>query len=93
MKRLLLYNAIVLVMFCGAWYGGFYISEYWMHIIDWGAPLSWLGTLCAVSYIVSFLPLRKHSNAVAESFIGPTIVVPAFWLWVVYCTIKFDPFF
>ena len=30
--QLLSYNAIVLGIFCGFWYLGFYISEYWMRI-------------------------------------------------------------
>jgi hypothetical protein len=92
MKRLLFYNAIILAIFCGLWYLGFYMSERWMHIIDLGAPWSWLAALFALSYGVSFLPLRQQSNAVAKSFIGPVITAPAFGLWVVFCTIKFDPF-
>ena len=90
--RLLLYNAIVLAIFCGIWYLGFYMSEYWMRIIDLGAPWSWFSVLFVVSYMVSFLPLRKHSKAVAKSFVGPVITAPAFGLWIVFCTLKFDPF-
>jgi hypothetical protein len=92
MKRLLLYNGIVLLLFCGVWYWGFYMSEHWMHIIDWGMPWSWFGALLAVSYLVSLLPLRKGSKALAKSFIGPGITMPAFALWVLFCAIKFDPF-
>jgi ABC-type multidrug transport system permease subunit len=93
MKRLLLYNTIILAIFCGLWYSGFYISERWMHIIDLGAPWSWLATLFAISYGVSFLSLRERSQAVAMSFVGPVITAPAFWLWVMFCAIKFDPFY
>ena len=93
MKRMLLYNAIILAIFCGLWYGGFYISERWMHIIDLGAPWSWLAPLIALSYGVSFLPLRKHSQAVAKALVGPVITASAFWLWVLFCAIKFDPFY
>jgi hypothetical protein len=89
--RPILYNAIVLTMFCGAWYGGFYVSEYWMHIIDLGAPWSWLGALIVVSFIVSFLSLREHSKAVVKSFVGPVITASAFCLWIGFCAIKFDP--
>ena len=93
MKRLLLYNAIILAIFCGLWYWGFYMSERWMHIIDLGAPWSWFGALSALSYGVSFLPLRKHSQAAVNSLIGPLITTPAFGLWIVICGFKFDPFF
>jgi hypothetical protein len=90
---LLLCNAIVLAVFCGIWYLGFYMSEYWMHIIDLGAPWSWFGLLVGASYMFSLLPLRKHSKAVAKSFVGPVITAPAFWLWIQFCAFKFDPFF
>src|SRR5215469_2195817 len=93
MKRLFLYNAIVLAAFCGVWYWGFYMSERWMDIIDIGTPWSWLGTLLVISYAVSFLPLRKHSKAVAKSFLGPVIAVPALYLWMLFCAMKFDPYF
>lgn len=92
MKRVFLYNAIVLAVFCGVWYWGFYMSEHWMHIIDLGMPWSWLGALCAFSYAASYLPLRQHSKAVVKSFIGPAVIAPAFGLWVAFCAIKFDPF-
>lgn len=88
----LIFNVIVLFIFCGLWYWGFYFSEYWMHIIDLGGPWSWLGSLFVVSYAVSFLPLRKHSKAIAKSFFGPVITLPALWSWVLFCALLFDPF-
>jgi hypothetical protein len=91
--KLCLYNAIVLAIFCGAWYGGFYISEYWMHIIDLGAPWSWHVVLFIVSYAASAFALRKHSMVVVESFSGPVITALMFYFWVGFCAIKFDPFY
>jgi hypothetical protein len=88
----LILNAIVLIIFCGLWYWGYYFSEHWMHIIDLGAPWSWLGALFAVSYATSFLPLRKHSKAIAKSFVGPLITLPAMWAWILFCALLFDPF-
>jgi hypothetical protein len=35
------------------------MSEYWMHIIDTGAPWSWIILLCGSSFIGSLLILRK----------------------------------
>ena len=93
MRRLFLYNAIILAVFCGAWYGGFYISEYWMHVIDIGAPWSWFAALFTISYLVSLLPLRRQPKIVAKSFIGPLITAPPFWLLIEFCNIKFDPFY
>jgi hypothetical protein len=90
--RFLFYNAIVLTFFCVLWYGGFYVSEFWMHVIDLGAPWSWLAVLTIASFAVSLLPLRKDSSATVKSLIGPIIVAPAFWLWIIFCAIKFDPF-
>jgi hypothetical protein len=63
-----------------------------MHIIDLGAPWSWLGALFAVSYAISFWLLRKHSKAIAKSFVGPVITVPALWSWILFCALLFDPF-
>ena len=88
----LIINVTVLSVFCGLWYWGFYFSEHWMHLIDLGAPWSWLGALFATSYAVSFFPLRKHSKAIARSFIGPVITVPALWSWILFCALIFDPF-
>lgn len=89
--RLILYNAIILSIFWGLWYSGFYFSEYWMHIIDVGAPWSWFGALVAASFAVSFWQLRKLSKGVVKSMIGPVITAPAFWLWIIFCAAKFDP--
>jgi hypothetical protein len=85
-------NIGVLIIFCSLWYSGFYFSEHWMHIIDLGAPWSWLGALFAISYGVSFLPLRRYSKATARSFVGPVITVPALWSWILFCALLFDPF-
>jgi hypothetical protein len=85
-------NIGFLVVFCCLWYSGFYFSQRWMRIIDLGAPWSWLGTLFTISYGASFLPLRKHSNAMARSFVGPLITVPALWSWILFCALLFDPF-
>ena len=90
--RVLIYNIIVLTVFCGLWYLGYYLTEHWMHIIDLGAPWSWLGALMATSFAVSFWPLRKHPRPAAKSLVGPAISAPAFWLWILFCTFKFDPF-
>ena len=90
--RVFLYNAAILAIFCGIWYSGFYMSENWMRIIDLGAPWSWLAILFTASFTVSFLPLRNQSKAFTKSLVGPVITTPAFWLWVIFCAIKFDPF-
>ena len=88
----LIFNVVVLIIFCGLWYWGFYFSEHWMHIIDFGAPWSWLGALFAVSYAASLFSLRKHSKAIAKSLFGPVITLPALWAWVLFCALLFDPF-
>jgi hypothetical protein len=88
----LIFNTIVLFIFCGLWYCGFYFSEHWMHIIDFGAPWSWLGALFAVSYAVSFFSLRTYSKAIEKSFFGPVITLPALWSWVLFCALLIDPF-
>jgi hypothetical protein len=93
MFRLVFYNIIILAVFCGFWYSGFYVSEYWMRVIDLGAPWSWFGALFVVSYFTCFLPLRRFSKPLAKSFIGPLITAPLFCVWIVFCAIKFDPFF
>lgn len=85
-------NVVVLLFFCGLWYGGFYFSERWTRIIDLGVPWSWLGALFAASYVVSFLLLHKHSKAIAKSLVGPAITVPALWSWILFCALLFDPF-
>jgi len=85
-------NISVLAVFCSLWYSGFYFSEPWMRIIDVGTPWTWLAALFAISYGVSFLPLRKHSTAKATSFIGPMVTVPALWSWILFCALLFDPF-
>jgi hypothetical protein len=92
MMRLLLANAVVLSVFCGIWYWGYYMSERWMHIIDFGAPWSWLGVLFATSYFVSFLLLRRMPKVAARSLFGPAITAPGFLFWVGFCVVKFDPF-
>jgi hypothetical protein len=90
--RLLSYNAITLAIFCALWYLGFYLSEYWMRVIDLGSPWPWFGVLVAASFAVSFWQLRGHSMRIAKSLVGPVITAPAFWLWIIFCAIKFDPF-
>ena len=55
-------------------------------------PWTWLGALFAASYAVSFFPLRKHSKAIAKSFAGPVITLPALWAWILFCELLFDPF-
>ncbi len=84
---------MLLSAFCGIWYWGFYMSERWMRIVDFGMPWSWLGVLFAASYMVSFLSLRKDSKVAAKSLIRPLVAEPVFWAWVGFCAIKFDPFF
>ena len=88
-----LYNAITLTVFCGLWYSGFYVSEYWMRIIDLGAPWSWLTALFLVSYIASLLPLRKQSQIIWKPFAGPMVTLPLFYIWIKFCDIMFDPFY
>jgi hypothetical protein len=90
---LLLYNFIILTIFCGWWYGGFFMNEHWMHIIDIGAPWSWLTALFLVSYGVSLSRLRKHPKMIFTSLVGPVFTIPVFYLWAIFCAIKFDPFF
>jgi hypothetical protein len=89
--RFLFYNVVILSIFCGLWYVGFYFSEFWMRIIDFGAPWSWLVVITVASFAVSFWPLRKDSMAAVKSLIGPLVVAPAFWLWIIFYAIKFDP--
>lgn len=93
MKRIAIFNAIVLTVFCGLWYWGFYFSEHWMRVIDTGAPWTWLVSLCIISYVSPLLPIRKHSQLVWKSLAGPVSAVPVFWLWIEFCNIKFDPFY
>ena len=90
---LLFLNAMVLAPFCGLWYWGVFMSDYWMHIIDEGAPWSWFIALSIASYIATLLRLRKHSKVFFTSLLGPVITAPAFCLWVAFCAVKFDPFF
>lgn|GEM_PF-5207989 len=90
---LLLCNFAVVTIFCGLWFGGFFVSEHWMRIIDIGAPWSWLAALFFSSYIASLSRLRKHPKMIFTSLIGPVVTVPVFCLWLVFCAIKFDPFF
>jgi hypothetical protein len=61
--------------------------------LDIGAPWTWLGAVAAALFAVSFWTLRKYSKGVAQSLIGPVIFTPAFWFWIIFCAIKFDPFF
>lgn len=91
MKRPVLGNTVVLALFCGVWYWGFYMSERWMRLLDSGLPWSWFGALFAASYVVSFLSLRQRPKAAIEAFVGPVITQPVFWLWAVLCAINFDP--
>jgi hypothetical protein len=86
-------NATVLSIFCGVWCWGFYLSEYWMRIIDSGAPWSWFVAMISFSYFVSFMTLCKQPKMIIKSFLGPVITAPAFWLWIQFCAIKFDPSF
>ena len=86
-------NAIVLAVFCGLWYWGYFLSERWMLIIYKGGPWSWFVPLFVASYIATLLPLRRHSKMMFTSLLGPVITAPVFYLWVVFCFIKFDPFF
>ena len=85
-------NLLVLFVFSGLWYLGYYFSPHWMQIIDWGVPWTWLGALFAATYTVSFFSLRKHSKAITKSFVGPLITLPALWAWVLFCELLFDPF-
>ena len=93
LRRLFLFNFLVLALFCGLWCGGFYISERWIQIIDWGLPWSWLAPLFAISYAVSFFSLRKGSKPTLKSFAGPLLTVPALVLWTKMCAIWRDPFY
>jgi hypothetical protein len=90
--RLLSSNTIILGVFCGVWYWGFYMSEDWTRIIDAGAPWTWLGALFGVSFMVSFWLLRKYPKAVAKSLMGPLITLPVFLLWMFFCGIQRDPY-
>jgi hypothetical protein len=69
-------NAVVLVAYCGLWYWGYYLSKYWMRVIDLGAPWSWLAALFATSYSVSYFAFRYHSGKVLKSLIGPFVTLP-----------------
>lgn len=93
MKPFVLFNAVVLALFCGLWFGGFYFSENWMRIIDWGAPWSWLAATILVSYFASLMALRDRSKFLLKSFVGPLITAPALFFWIDICNVWFDPFY
>jgi hypothetical protein len=59
MKRLMIFNAVSLLIFYGVWIWGWYMSEHWMRIIDTGAPWSWIALICGSSFIGSLLILRR----------------------------------
>jgi hypothetical protein len=70
------------------------MSEYWMHIIDTGAPWSWIILLCGSSFIGSLLILRKHDvEAIMRSLACAVgILVASVILW--FCSMPFfDPYF
>jgi hypothetical protein len=83
MRRLLIYNTAVLLFYYGIWFGGWYMSEYWMHIIDTGAPWSWIILLCGSSFIGSLLILRKPGfEAILKSLACAFgILVASVMLW------------
>jgi hypothetical protein len=93
MKRFVLFNAIVLVFFCGLWFGGFYMSEKWMRIIDLGAPWSWLVATFIVSYSASLWAMREKSKFMLKSVVGPLLTAPALFFWIDICNVWFDPFY
>jgi hypothetical protein len=75
------------------WYWGFYMSEHWMRIIDFGVPWSWLGALFLVSYSGSLVISRKSCQTAILCLIGPILALTIFQIWVDLCAIKFDPFY
>lgn len=93
-KRLLMYNTAVLIFFYGIWFWGWYMSEYWMHFIDIGAPWSWITLLCGSSFIGSLLILRKPVfAAILKSLTCALgILVAAATLWF-FSMPFFDPYF
>ncbi len=94
MRRLLIYNTAVLIIFYGIWVWGYYMSEHWMHIIDTGAPWSWIILLCGSSFIGSLLLLRKPSfETIMKSLACALgILVASIILW--FCSMPFfDPYF
>jgi hypothetical protein len=93
MKRLLLYNGIILAAFCGAWISGYYMSDYWMHIIDFGAPWSWFVAFFLVSSAVSLLVVHKQPAATVRCLILPTITTLMFYAFVGICDVAYDPFY
>jgi hypothetical protein len=70
------------------------MSEYWMHIIDTGAPFSWIILLCGSSFIGSLLILRKldTETVVRSSACAFVTLVAAGVLWFI-SMFHFDPYF
>jgi hypothetical protein len=92
MKRLLIYNAVALIALYGVWIWGWYMSEYWMHVTDIGAPWSWL----AIFFASSLLALRKLGSkveVVLKSLAGASVTWIAFWILVLFSMPIFDPMF
>lgn len=88
MKRLLIYNACALIVVYGLWIWGWYMTEFWMRIIDTGAPWWWL----AVFFISSFLALQNRvSHAALKSLGGATLTWMAFWILWFFSMPIFDP--
>jgi len=83
MKRLLTYNAIVLIVFYGIWVWGWFMSEYWMHVIDMGAPWSWIAMFFTSSFTASLLALRKPFTQALEAAFACALInlVAIFLLW------------
>ena len=93
MRRLLLYNAVVLAVFCAVWVWGYYMSDFWMRIIDVGVPYSWFVALFAASYLASFFRLRKGSWAALKAAVPPSVAALWFCLFIHFCDIAYDPFY
>ena len=93
MKRLLTYNVLVFALFYGIWVLGWHVSEFWMRVIDFGAPWSWLAEVLGVSYVCSYLALREHgSSAVWKSTFGAIVTTLFTVMAVMFSAPFYDPF-
>jgi hypothetical protein len=88
MKRLLKYNAVALIALYGVWIWGWYMSEYWMDVIDFCVPWSWF----TVFFLSSSFARRKQVSPI-KFVVGS--LAGAFGTWMAFCILWFFsmPFF
>ncbi|MDR3456463.1 MAG: hypothetical protein P4N60_03375 [Verrucomicrobiae bacterium] len=82
MKRILKYNAVTLIALYGVWLCGWFMSDDWLHIIDFGAPWSWF----AVFFTSSLFAQRRQCSK-TEAFVGS--LGGAIWTWMLFWVLCF----